>query len=302
MRVKVTTYYLQMLARPANPAAPPKAGVSVVRSQRPTVAWHRYLYDAVGRNYDWTSRRKLSNPELAAILHDPRNELHVLMVEGVPAGFAELDRRLADEIELVQFGLMPEFIGQGLGKWFLQWTVDKAWSYAPQRFWLHTCTKDHPAALPNYFRAGFVCYRETVAEQQSLRVEAVIETGIYVDDLDAAEVFYSTFLGLKVLGREEGHHVFFQVGDANVLLAFVPEATRKGEFLPPHGASGPGHFALGILQQDLEAWRQRLNGQGISLEQEVTWPRGGQSLYFRDPAGNLVELVTPGLWGLPSGA
>src|SRR5260370_29736357 len=86
--------------------------------------------------------------------------VHVLMADGVPAGFAELDRRREGEIELVQFGLMPEFIGQGLGRYFLQWTIDRAWSYDPRRFWLHTCTLDHPAALPNYRKAGFEIYKE----------------------------------------------------------------------------------------------------------------------------------------------
>jgi GNAT superfamily N-acetyltransferase len=74
------------------------------------------------------------------------------------AGFAELDRRNNDEIELVQFGLMPKFLGQGLGKYFLQWTIDKAWSYQPKRFWLRTCTLDHPA--PNYLKSGFVLLRK----------------------------------------------------------------------------------------------------------------------------------------------
>jgi GNAT superfamily N-acetyltransferase len=64
-----------------------------------------------------------------------------------------------------QFGLMPEFIGKGLGKYFLRWTVDKAWSYNPRRFWLHTCTKDHPAALPNYLKAGFAIYNEELKDQ-----------------------------------------------------------------------------------------------------------------------------------------
>jgi GNAT superfamily N-acetyltransferase len=120
----------------------------------------------VGREYDWTSRRRLSDAALAALLNDPRLEVHVLMVDGVPAGFAELDRRTEGEIELVQFGLMSDFIGQGLGKYFLQWTIDKAWSHNPKRFWLHTCTKDHPAALPNYLKAGFAIYKEEVKEQE----------------------------------------------------------------------------------------------------------------------------------------
>jgi GNAT superfamily N-acetyltransferase len=163
MRVKTT--YLEMLARPERVVPPPREGLAVVHAQRPTVADYRSLYDAVGRDYDWTSRRKLSGAELAALLNDPRDEVHVLLVDGVPAGFAELDRRAEGEVELVQFGLMPEFIGQGLGRYFLQWAIDKAWSYNPVRFWLHTCTRDHPAALPNYLKAGFTVYKVEVKDR-----------------------------------------------------------------------------------------------------------------------------------------
>jgi catechol 2,3-dioxygenase-like lactoylglutathione lyase family enzyme len=135
----------------------------------------------------------------------------------------------------------------------------------------------------------------------NVRIQAVIETAIYVDDLQAAETFYGTVLGLRVIGKEPGRHVFFQVGEASVLLAFLAEATLKGDQFPPHGASGPGHFALGIEAEALDAWRKLLQGHGVTIEKEVDWPRGGLSLYFRDPAGNSVELVTPGVWGLPSG-
>ena len=132
-------------------------------------------------------------------------------------------------------------------------------------------------------------------------IEAIVETAIDVDDLEAAEAFYRDVLGLEVIGREAGRHVFFRVGDG-VLLAFNPEATLRGDMLPPHGARGPGHFALGVRAEDLDEWRRRLEGHGVAVEKEVTWPRGGRSLYyFRDPAGNSVELVTPGLWGLPGG-
>jgi GNAT superfamily N-acetyltransferase len=158
MKIKVT--YLEMLARPERVVPPPRDGLAVVHARKSTVAYYRFLYDAVGPEYDWTSRKTLSDAELAALLHDPRLEVHVLMAEGVPAGFAELDRRIEGEVELVQFGLMPEFIGQGLGRYFLQWAIDKAWSYKPRRFWLHTDTKDHPAALPNYLKAGFAVYKE----------------------------------------------------------------------------------------------------------------------------------------------
>ena len=71
--------------------------------------------------------------------------------------------------------------------------------------------------------------------------------------------------------------------------------------MPPHGASGPTHFALEIEAESFDAWRNLLQSHGVIIEKEVEWPRGGRSLYFRDPAGNSVELVTPGVWGLPSG-
>ena len=134
-----------------------------------------------------------------------------------------------------------------------------------------------------------------------MKIKAVVETAVYVDDLDDAEDFYRRILGLRVMGKEPGRHVFFQVGEAGVLLAFRAETTLKGDPLPPHGAAGPGHFALGIDAEALDAWRTLLQGHGVSVEKEVEWPKGGKSLYFRDPAGNLVELVTPGVWGLPSG-
>ena len=162
--VIVKTSYLQMFAQHQRIVPPPRDGIAVVHARSPTVAYYRFLYDSVGGDYDWTSRKKLSDGELVAIIHDPKDEVHVLMADGVPAGFAELDRRTEGEIELVQFGLMADFIGQGLGRYFLQWTIDKAWSYKPRRLRLHTCTKDHPAALPNYLKAGFAIYKEEPRE------------------------------------------------------------------------------------------------------------------------------------------
>ena len=86
-------------------------------------------------------------------------------VDGQPAGYSELDRREPGQIELAYFGLFPQFIGQGLGKYFLGWTLDRAWSYGPDRVWLHTCDLDHPAALPNYQQAGFVVFDEQMIQQ-----------------------------------------------------------------------------------------------------------------------------------------
>ena len=134
-----------------------------------------------------------------------------------------------------------------------------------------------------------------------MKIKAVIETAVYVDDLESAEAFYGTVLGLPVIAREADRHVFFQVGPAQVLLAFLPQSTLKPDEFPAHGSTGPGHFALGIETESLDVWRKLLQNHGVTIEKEIAWPRGGKSLYFRDPAGNSVELVTPGVWGLPSG-
>lgn len=158
--IDVTTYYLEMLAPSQRVVPPPRDGLTVVHETAASVPYYRSLYDAVGKDYRWLSRRKLTDDQLAALLADPKLELQVLHVDGSPAGYAELDHRQPNEIELVQFGLMRKYIGQGLGKWFLQWTIDRAWSYGPRRFWLHTCTLDHPNALPTYLKAGFTIYRQ----------------------------------------------------------------------------------------------------------------------------------------------
>src|SRR5271169_2597508 len=112
----------------------------------------------------------------------------------------------------------------------------------------------------------------------NLKIKAIIETAIYVDDLQATETFYGTVLGLPVIGKEPGRHVFFQVGASDVLLAFIADATLKGDQRTPHGAKGPGHFALGV--ESLDAWRDHLQIHGIAIEDEVEWPRGGKSIYF----------------------
>ena len=165
-QVDVTVYYLEMLAARDRTVPAPRDGLSVLHARQPTVAYYRFLYDAVGRDYHWLTRRKMSDEQLAEILADPGNEVHVLHVDGTPVGFAELDRRRPDDVELVQFGLTADFIGQGLGKWFLQWTIDRVWSDTPTRFWLHTCTLDHPAALSMYKSAGFTQY-----DQRDIRRE-----------------------------------------------------------------------------------------------------------------------------------
>lgn len=127
-------------------------------------------------------------------------------------------------------------------------------------------------------------------------INRVIETAVYCDDLDAAEQFYGGILGLTKFWRGAGRDLFYAVGNT-VLLIFVGEATAKGGTLPPHGATGPGHFALQIDQEQFEPWRAHLEASGIPIEKEHHWSDGqSRSLYFRDPSGNLVELITRPAW------
>lgn len=129
-----------------------------------------------------------------------------------------------------------------------------------------------------------------------MEAKRILETALYTDNLDKAEIFYMTVLGLPVHAKEDGRHVFFRCGDG-MLLLFNPEATSKGTAeLPAHGATGPGHVAFAIEPSEIDAWRAHLTTCGIFIESEVTWPGGGGSIYFRDPAGNSVELATPSLW------
>ncbi len=128
-------------------------------------------------------------------------------------------------------------------------------------------------------------------------LHGVLETAVYAADLDAAEWFYGTVLGLERIGRAEGRHVFFRCG-TGVFLVFNPARTLEPGTLPPHGTSGPAHAAFAVRDDDLPAWRRRLERYGIPIEREIAWPRGGRSLYVRDPAGNSIELASPVIWGL----
>ena len=137
-----------------------------------------------------------------------------------------------------------------------------------------------------------------------MSITGVLETCLYAPDLAAAERFYAGVLGLEVFSREPGRHVFFRCGPAMFLL-FNPERTGTtpgevgGVAVPAHGTSGAGHVAFRVPEAELPMWRARLADAGVAVEADIAWPRGGRSLYVRDPANNSVELASPRLWGLP---
>lgn len=129
-----------------------------------------------------------------------------------------------------------------------------------------------------------------------MRVPALLEAAVYGPDLEALERFYVGVLGLEPVVRTPGRNVVLRCGTAAVIL-FDPAVTiGEGGAFPPHGSRGPGHVAFVVDDARLPAWRERLAEHGVDVEREIAWPEGGTSIYFRDPAGNSVELAPPALW------
>ena len=129
---------------------------------------------------------------------------------------------------------------------------------------------------------------------------AILETALYVDDLEVAERFYSEILGFEVITRDKDRHVFFKLY-GSVLLIFNPEATKvpasAGIDVPVHGATGQGHACFTATDEELDMWKQKLEAQGVEIEREIEWFDGVRSIYFRDPSGNSLEFAQPKLWG-----
>jgi GNAT superfamily N-acetyltransferase len=171
MLLQDTITYLEMLARAPQGRVPLPAGkLALMRAENCTPSFYRYIYNSVGEPWLWFERRLTDDAALARLITKPTIEIFVLYVGGVPAGFFELDTAEPRETKLCYFGLVPDFIGRGLGPYFLQAAIDRAWTARPiDRFWLHTSTYDHPKALATYQRAGFVVYARRPASFEDPR-------------------------------------------------------------------------------------------------------------------------------------
>jgi len=154
-----TITYLEMTAKPLRlPRPAPAAKLALMRAERCTASFYRYLYIQVGEPWLWFERRLWTDAQLRTHLARDDIEIFVFYVGGVPAGYFELQRAATSDTELCYFGLVPDFIGQGFGLHFLQSAVDNAWLDATRRLWVHTSTYDHPRALGLYQRVGFRVY------------------------------------------------------------------------------------------------------------------------------------------------
>ncbi len=170
-----TITYLEMTAKPQRaPLAVPHAKLALLRAERCTASFYRYLYDTVGAPWLWYLRRPWSDEQLRRHLDRPEISVWVLYVAGVPAGYFELERGAADETELAYFGLIPDFIGRGFGYYFLHAAIDSAWLEPIRRLWVHTSTYDHPRALGLYQRAGFHVYERRAVSFDDPRLTGIL--------------------------------------------------------------------------------------------------------------------------------
>ncbi|MBL8577943.1 MAG: VOC family protein [Mesorhizobium sp.] len=134
-----------------------------------------------------------------------------------------------------------------------------------------------------------------------MKPSAILESALYVTDLDAAEAFYRDVIGLERIAKVDGRHVFFRCGEG-ILLLFNAEATRHAPPpdaklpVPPHGAVGQGHLCFATTAAEIEDWKATLEAHDVAIEADFEWPSGGRSIYFRDPSGNSIEFAEPRIW------
>ncbi|MCP5432714.1 MAG: GNAT family N-acetyltransferase [Alphaproteobacteria bacterium] len=169
--IRTTVTFLEMTERPAarHRVAPP-GKVAILHAEEPPAHFYRYLYRAIGRDYNWSIRWHLNDEELLARIRAVGVEIYVLYANGVPAGLCEFDFAHMPLVQVLYFGITPEFLGRGYGRFFLDQMLELAWDRGPERIRLNTCTLDHPRALPMYQRFGFAPYAQEEQDLPLLRV------------------------------------------------------------------------------------------------------------------------------------
>lgn len=169
--------FLEMTARPAPRAVPPRPDLRLARGAHRSLDAYRDLFRRVGSEWLWFSRLVMPDEELAALLANPAVDSYTLICGGEPAGIVELDRCHFPDIELSFFGLVPSQVGTGAGRWLMEETLRIAWARGPRRLWVHTCTLDHPAALAFYVRSGFEPFRRAVEVADDPRLSGHLPRG-----------------------------------------------------------------------------------------------------------------------------
>lgn len=163
MRTEVTTYFLEMHDAPTVPLASAPAGVVVRENCQLPAHDYRALYQQVGGPWLWYERNALSDERLSTLLQREGVALHLLELEGQRVGYVETQHVVrsggGSETQILYFGLVPQAIGRGVGRYFLNWSVHRAFRDPIDRLWVHTCSLDHPRALQTYESVGFAEFR-----------------------------------------------------------------------------------------------------------------------------------------------
>ncbi|MCC2113991.1 MAG: GNAT family N-acetyltransferase [Hyphomicrobiales bacterium] len=173
-KIAAVVTYLDMRSPPPQAERPPRPELTLRPVPAPTLAWYRDLYLRIGRDFLWFSRMQMSDAAAVEIIGDADVEIHALVHDGSDIGLLELDRRIAGEVEIAFFGLVPEAIGIGAGRWLMDRALELAWSGTPERVWLHTCTLDHPDALAFYLRSGFLPYKLAIEVADDPRLNGAL--------------------------------------------------------------------------------------------------------------------------------
>jgi GNAT superfamily N-acetyltransferase len=173
-KIAAVVTYLELREPPAGAARPLPAGFSLDRLAAPNLAAYRTLFRAVGEPWLWFSRLALTDAQLAAVLEDPLNEVYVLRVAGEERGLLELDRRAPPDLEVGFLGVTPDLVGTGAGAAMMAFAFERAVSVHARRVVLHTCSLDHPRALPFYVRMGFRPYKRAIEVADDPRLTGLL--------------------------------------------------------------------------------------------------------------------------------
>ncbi len=165
-KAAITIFHLEMTdPGQLRPGRGDGDGATLTRVEVPCPQFNRFFYTLVGGDWYWIDRLAWSHDDWMAFLDRPEAETWVAYVAGTPAGYFELEAQPGGNVEIAYFGLLPRFVGRGLGAWLLTRTVRRAWDKGATRVWVHTCTLDHPGALRNYQARGFRLFREEVVHE-----------------------------------------------------------------------------------------------------------------------------------------
>lgn len=173
-KIAAVQTYLEMRGQAALRPEAPAIEARLRRVPEPDPEWYLQLFHHVGDRYLWFSRLEMSRDALCSIIHNPNEEIYVVDWRDAEEGLLELDFRTPGECEVAYLGLAPALVGTGVGRWLMNRAIEIAWSKPISRFWVHTCTLDHPAALDYYIRSGFVPYDRKIEIADDPRLRGLV--------------------------------------------------------------------------------------------------------------------------------